>query len=256
MCRASCLLNEEVIVIYHARKGQTSSGEAIGILLLDSSVPFIPGDVANATTYDFPVRFQKVPGFTVARAIGKGPTIYDRLYSAAVDLIDQGVRAVTGDCGFMALHQSRLVRELPVPVFLSSLLQIPFIFSIIGDHKKIGVITADSRGLDNNLLSKLNIAETNRLVIEGLEGRKHFYQFAIEESGMLDSSKVEAEVIAAGQAIMDRETAVKAILLECSLLPPYAAALAQAVQVPVFDYINMINYVYSAVVKKRCSGYL
>ncbi len=42
------------------RKGQASSGEAIGILLLDTSVPFIPGDVANATTYDFPVRFQNV----------------------------------------------------------------------------------------------------------------------------------------------------------------------------------------------------
>ena len=243
-------------MIYRTRKGQTSSGEAIGILLLDSSVPFIPGDVANATTYDFPVRFQKVPGFTVARAIGKDPTIYNRLHSAAVDLIDQGVRAVTGDCGFMALHQSRLARELPVPVFLSSLLQISFIFSILGDHEKIGVITADSRGLDNDLLAKLNVAETGRLVIEGLEKRKHFYQFAIEESGMLDSSKVEVEVIAAGQAIMDRDPTVKAMLLECSLLPPYAAALSQAIQVPVFDYITMINYVYSAVVKQRYSGYL
>jgi hypothetical protein len=46
-------------MIYHAREGQTSSGEAIGILLLDTSVPFIPGDVANATTYPFPVRFRQ-----------------------------------------------------------------------------------------------------------------------------------------------------------------------------------------------------
>jgi hypothetical protein len=50
-------------MIYHARKGQVSSGEAIGILLLDTAVPFIPGDVANATTYDFPVCFRKVEGF-------------------------------------------------------------------------------------------------------------------------------------------------------------------------------------------------
>ncbi len=109
-------------MIYHARKGQVSSGEAIGILLLDTSVPFIPGDVANATTYPFPVRFRKVEGFTVARAIGKDPSIYDGLQKAACELVDQGVRAITGDCGFMALHQKRLARELPVPVFLSSLL--------------------------------------------------------------------------------------------------------------------------------------
>ena len=56
-------------MIHKTQKGQVSSGEAIGILLLDTSVPFIPGDVANATTYPFPVRFQKVEGFTVALAI-------------------------------------------------------------------------------------------------------------------------------------------------------------------------------------------
>ena len=83
-------------MIYRARKGQTSSGEAIGILLLDTSVPFIPGDVANATTYHFPVRFQKVPGFTVQRAIGKDPTMYDSLKAAAENLAEQGVRAFTG----------------------------------------------------------------------------------------------------------------------------------------------------------------
>ena len=63
-------------MIYHAKKGQVSSGEAIGILLLDTSVPFIPGDVANATTYSFPVRFQKVEGFTVARALDKDTAIF------------------------------------------------------------------------------------------------------------------------------------------------------------------------------------
>jgi hypothetical protein len=99
-------------MIYQARPGQTSSGEAIGILLLDTSVPFIPGDVANATTYDFPVRFQKVEGFSVARAIGKDPGIYDALLAAARDLVDQGVRAVTGDCGFMAFHQQHLAEDL------------------------------------------------------------------------------------------------------------------------------------------------
>ena len=243
-------------MIYRARTGQVSSGEAVGILLLDTAVPFIPGDVANATTYHFPVRFQKVGGFSVARAIGKDPTVYALLHDAARDLVGQGVRAVTGDCGFMALHQPRLARDLPVPVFLSSLLQIPFILSIIGDGEKVGVITADSRSLDAALLGALNIAGTDRLVIEGLEDKPHFYRFAIEESGDLDPSLVEAEVVEAGRQLVARDGSVRAVLLECSLLPPYAAALAEAIRMPVFDYITMINYVYSAVVKQRYSGYL
>ena len=243
-------------MIYHARKGQVSSGEAIGILLLDTSVPFIPGDVANATTYDFPVRFRKVEGFTVARAIGKDPTIYGALKTAAQELVDQGVRAVTGDCGFMALHQKRLARDLEVPVFLSSLLQIPFMLSILGEKSKVGVLTADGSSLDETLLAVVGVTDADRLVVEGLEAQPHFHRFAIQETGTLDTEKVAAEVVEAGRHLMARDKTIKALLLECSLLPPYAAALQAAVQVPVFDYITMINFVFSAVVKQPYEGFI
>lgn len=243
-------------MIYRARPGQTSSGEVIGILLLDTSVPFIPGDVANATTYEFPVRFRKVEGFSVARAIGKDPGIYDTLLAAARDLVDQGVRAVTGDCGFMALHQQRLAADMPVPVFLSSLMQIPFILSVLGGTKKVGVITADSRSLDAGLMAAMGIDDISRTVIEGLENRKEFYRFAIEESGTLNPAEVEAEVADAGRQLVARDDAVGALLLECSLLPPYAAAVQAAVHLPVFDYITMINFVFSAVVRRPYEGFI
>jgi hypothetical protein len=241
-------------MIYQARPGQASSGEVIGILLLDTAVPFIPGDVANATTYDFPVRFQKVEGFSVALAIGKDPGIYDALLAASWGLVDQGVRAVTGDCGFMAFHQQRLAEDLPVPVFLSSLLQIPFILSILGAVKKVGVITADSRSLDAALLAAMGLEDTSRIVVEGLETRKAFHRFAIEESGTLDPAEVEAEIVDAGRKLASGDDAVGALLLECSLLPPYAAAVQAAVHLPVFDYVTMINFVFSAMVRQPYKG--
>ena len=241
---------------YKTRKGQVSSGEAIGILLLDTAVPFIPGDVANATTYDFPVRFQRVEGFTVARAIGRDPSIYDDLKVAAEKLAGQGVRAITGDCGFMAVHQQRLADALDIPVFLSSLLQIPFIEGMLGAEAKIGIITADSSSLDDRLLSEIGIRESRRVVIEGLEQQPNFYSFAIEETGTLDTAGVEKEVVAAARNLIGRDSAVRAVLLECSLLPPYAAAVQQAVHLPVFDYVTMINYVFSAVVRQPFAGFI
>ena len=243
-------------MIHHARQGQVSTGEAIGILLLDTSVPFIPGDVANATTYDFPVRFRKVDGYTVKQALGKDPSVYGALKEAAEDLVAQGVRAVTGDCGFMALHQKRLADELGIPVFLSSLLQIPFIRSILGSAAKLGVITADSRSLDSELLAAVGVQDTDRLVIAGLQDLEQFYRFAIEETGTLDDEAVQAEVVSAARELVKEDTAVRAILLECSLLPPYAAAVQEAVNFPVFDFVTMINYVFSAVVKQRFSGFM
>jgi hypothetical protein len=243
-------------VIYTIQKGQVSSGEAIGILLLETSVPFIPGDVANATTYAFPVRFQKIKGFSVRRALSKDPSVYEDLRQAAGDLVQQGVRAVTGDCGFMGIHQKKLARELDVPVFLSSLLQIPFVSLLIGENAKVGIITADSKSLNADLLAAVGVSDPTSVVIGGLEDSQQFYRFAIQETGSLDTEAVEKEVVTIARDMVADNPQIRALLLECSLLPPYGAAVQDAVNLPVFDYITMINYVFAAVVKRQYRGFM
>lgn len=243
-------------MIYTTPKGQFNAGEAIGILLLETAVPFIPGDVANATTYDFPVRFQKVKGLSVRRALSKDPSVYADLRHAAEDLVQQGVRAVTGDCGFMGIHQKKLASELGVPVFLSSLLQIPFISLLIGENAKVGIVTADSKSLNAELLSAVGVSDTANLVIGGLEGSPEFYRFAIEETGTLDTGAVEKEVVSVARTMVAENPQIRAMLLECSLLPPYGAAIQAAVNLPVFDYITMINFVFAAVVKQEYRGFM
>jgi hypothetical protein len=42
------------------RGGRAIYGETVGILVLDTKFPRIPGDVANATTFGFPVRYTVV----------------------------------------------------------------------------------------------------------------------------------------------------------------------------------------------------
>lgn len=244
-------------MIYRAGKGRASYGEAIGILLLDTYTPFIPGDVGNATTYRFPVRFQKVPGFTVERAIGKDPTVFDALLAAARDLESQGVRAITGDCGYMVVHQEELSRRISVPVFLSSLLQVPFISRIIGHTKKVGIICADSRQLDISILRQYTgIDDSANLVIAGMQDRQNFYHAILEEAGTLDEEKIEQEMVAEAKQMAAEEPALGAFLLECSCLPPYGAAIQRELGLPVFDYITMIEYVFNAVVKQRYNGFM
>jgi hypothetical protein len=241
-------------MIYKAKAGQASYGEPIGILLLDAFTPFIPGDVANACSYRYPVRFQKVEGFTVKRALSRDPSVFESLLAAAEELVQQGVCAITGDCGFMGIHQRNLARLLDVPVFLSSLIQIPFITNIIAEGDKIGVITADSRSIDDQLLKAVGARTAENLEIRGLEETENFRMAVLEESGYLDSEKIKNEVVFAAERLIAKEPRVRAILLECSCLPPYGAAVQEAVSLPVFDYITMIDYVFSAVVKRRFSG--
>ena len=244
----------------HKNKAQVSYGEAVGILLLDSPVPFIPGDVANATSYSFPVRFRKVKGFTVAKALDKDPDIYPVLLTAARDLEANGVRVITGDCGFMALHQEQLKADLKVPVCLSSLFQIPFIRQTLGRDKKIGIITASAAGLTPEFLKDIGVPpepEPGRtdLVIRGVEDCPEFFSAAIEEKGTLDDSLVREEMVRIAQDIV-RNGDLGALLLECSLLPPYAAAVHQATGLPVYDYITMINYLFSTAVPRTYAGFM
>ncbi|BDC36319.1 MAG: aspartate/glutamate racemase family protein [Candidatus Methanoliparum thermophilum] len=242
-------------MLYKAKKGQASYGEAIGILLLDISfVPFIPGDVANATTYHFPVRFKKVDGLTVEKIFNKDMSLLNRVIKAGKELVEEGVRAITGDCGFMILFQEEMARLLNVPVFLSSLLQLPFLIKIIGGGSKVGIITANSKILDNNLLREVGIYNTDSIYIKGLEDKENFRNGILRECGWLDSKKIEDEVVGIAKEMVEDEPKIKIILLECSSLPPYGQSVQEAVNLPVFDFITMINYVYSSLVKKRYEG--
>jgi len=223
---------------------------------LDCFTPFMPGDVANATTYDFPVRFQKVEGLTTNRVLGKDPTAFEPLLAAAEELAGQGVRAVSGDCGFLALHQRKLAARLEIPVFLSSLLQIPFISGILRPDRKVGIITADSRSLDETLLKAVGVEPGDNLVIRGMEDQESFSKAVIEEVGILDSKGIEREAVLVAKKMIKEEPKVGALLLECSCLPPYGRAIQEAVDLPIFDYVTMINYVHSALVKKRFEGHM
>jgi len=243
-------------VKYRAKPGQVSYGEAIGILLLESCAPFIPGDVANASTYSFPVRFKRVPGLTVERIFNHDLTLSNEITEAAEELKRNGVRAITGDCGFMALYQRKLAERLELPIFMSSLLQVPFMIQLIGEKNKIGIITANAAALDAAVLRPCGADLPGRLEISGLENCSNFRIAFIEEKGELDSNAVEEEVIAVALEMVQNIPEIKLLLLECSVLPPYAAAIQKATGLPVFDYVTMINYVYSVVHRQYFTGFM
>jgi hypothetical protein len=158
-------------MIYRVKGRQVSYGEAVGIILLENYAPFIPGDVANATTYDFPVRFQRVENFSVERIFKHDMSLLDPVLEAGRALVREGVRAVTGDCGFMVIYQGQLAAALEVPVFMSSLLQIPFLRHMIGLDEKIGIITANSESLDEFVLQRAGADSSAGLLIKGLQGK-------------------------------------------------------------------------------------
>ncbi len=243
-------------MIYKASKGQTSYGEAIGIILMESFMPFPPGCPGNATTFDYPVRYEIVKGASMERLVYKGdPELVQPFIDAGWRLINEGVKAVTGNCGFMVLYHDILAEEFPVPTFMSSLLQLPFISSMLKPGEKIGIVTANSDTLTDRHLKIATRGIEVPIAVTGMQKQPHFYDAIHAEKGYLDFDKVEAEVVEVTGNLIEEHPRIRAILFECTDLPPYAAAVQEAFHLPVYDFSTMINYVYSATVRKRFCGY-
>lgn len=245
-----------IFLLYYADDRRVVYGVTIGILMMETTIPFIPGDVGNATSYDFPVLYQTVKGLTTMRMFEKDQTAFEEFHAAAQILRKQGVRAITGDCGYMLAFQEELADKMDVPVFLSTLLQIPFILKIIGKRGKVGILCANGESLTPEFLKIAGVSEPDleRVVVHGLECHEHFREVIHDETGCLDSEKMTCEVVEGTKRLVQNNDGISAILLECSDLPPYAAAVQKATGMPVFDFNSMIRYVHSVVLRKEFYG--
>ena len=108
---------------------RTIYGQSIGILMLDTRFPRLPGDIGNATTFSYPVMYKIVEQATVDRVVKEADAgLIEPFVRAGMELIQNGARAIVTSCGFMAIFQKELAQALPVPVFTSSLLQVPLVW--------------------------------------------------------------------------------------------------------------------------------
>ena len=242
------------MAVYKARRTAESYGQAVGILLLDAKAPFIPGDVANASSYAYPVIYKTVEGLSTSVCLNGAPEFNSKLAAAAKELEAAGVRGISSDCGFMLQFQDAVREAVKVPVAMSSLLQIPFIAKTLEPSQPIGVITADSTNLTPDFLTRGGIKVKNPLIIRGMQDEPEFKTAVLQEKGTLDSDLITEETVRMAKSMVKEYPNMGAILLECSMLPPYAKAVQDAVNLPVYDFISMIDYMESGLHKTGYAG--
>lgn len=229
-----------------------TAGFAIGIIAIELIYPKVPGNVANATTYPFPVLYRKV-SFDVERLFEGDADLKDEIIEAAKELEKNGVRAIVGACGYFAHFQKEVAEAVDVPVFLSSLCQLPLIKMSISSKKRIAVLAASGDNIDAEVLSKVG-TDMDRLVVENIGDLPAFHAIRYGET-RLDNGKLTEEMCQRVKSLLEREKDIGAILLECSDLPPYAKAIQTVSGLPVFDFNTMIDMIYHAVVQKTYYGY-
>lgn len=241
--------------VYKTRKNADACGFTVGILLLDYRGPFVPGDVGNATSYDYPVLYRTVPNATSARVFRGDPELEAAVIEAARALEAQGVKGISSDCGYFVNYQDVVAKAVKIPVYLSSLLQLPFISACIDRKRPIGVICANARALSNRVLEITGIDTGREVVIKGMQDEPVFGTSVTGGGTQLDPDVIEAEVVDVAKRMQRERPELGAILIECSLLPPYAKAVQDATGLPVFDFLTMIDYHQKAAHRGSYTGY-
>jgi len=238
---------------YSIRKGQYIAGHAIGIIHLEVWYPLIPGNVVNATTYNYPVRLKQLQGGTQDKIHRGDPTILEAIIEAGRELEGEGVRAIAGACGYLGNYQRQVAAALDVPVYLSSLVQVPMIYRGLKPHQRIGILCADGPALTPSILAACGVTMDIPVTVLGLQDKPEFSNITYSR-GEFDVDRVEAEVVESAKQLVMEHPDTGAILLECSDMPPFARAVQRAVRLPVFDFITMINWIHHAVVQRSYEG--
>ena len=230
------------------RGGQNIFGFSVGILMLDTRFPRVPGDMGNAATFYFPVLYHRVQGASPDRVVRQGQReLLPAFIEGARHLEREGVRAITTNCGFLAKFQPEVAAAVSVPVFTSSLLLVPLVHRMLPPGRAVGVMTVDAGSLRPEHMAGAGIGPEIPTVVAGLETEKEFTRVLLDDQLELDVELARREHEAVARRMVDAHPEIGAIVLECTNMPPYRGDIQAATGLPVFDITTLVRMVHDAV---------
>jgi Asp/Glu/hydantoin racemase len=233
-----------------ATGGKALYGAPLGILMLEARFPRVPGDMGNAETWPFPILYKVIAGASPDRVVRRrAEGLLPDFIAGAEELVRLGAEAITTNCGFLSLFQQELAARLGVPVATSSLLQVPLVQQLLPPGKRVGVITVDARSLSADHLAAAGCVADTPVV--GTEAGREFTRVLIEDEARLDMALAERDLLDAGEALLARHAGIGAIVLECTNMGPYAAALRRHLGLPVYDIVSFITWFHAGLRPRR-----
>lgn len=201
---------------------------AVSVLQLDTAFPRVPGDVACPDTYLGEVEIIRVPAATVGCIVSAQPDLI------AIEPFETAVRQARGEvivtsCGFLSFWQAHLASLTERPFIASALV------ALQGIEDLSGVLTLT---FDADRLGPLHFPGPMTDVV-GLAAGMHLREVIAKDLPDLDMRRAEAEVVALVERA--RTATHSLLLLECTNLPPYRAALQRALDLPVIDILTCIE---------------
>jgi len=229
---------------------ETKRHPSLGVVRLDYDYPPAPGDSDFPGSFGYDVYYRCVPGLTFEMCqSGQFTELVERRFADAIKHLEaRGAYAITGDCGFMMAFQVLARKIAKKPIFMSSMVQCPIIAASLDPDDDILILTANGESLKPQkeiLLSSCGFdVSKDRFHIHGCQDVPGFDAVALGQKVPLE--KVQPGIIKLVKDILQQKPEIRAILLECTELPPYADALRYYTGLPVWDAITAADFYVTA----------
>lgn len=242
-----------------ARHNHRAYGMGLGVILFEEDTPGFPGDVRNPSGYPFPIQYEVATGIDHRDLIYKEDksACLEPILRAAKNLERMGCRAIAAECGYFAYFQREVASHVRVPVFLSSLLQLPLAQQLISPDQVVGILVWSTQYIRERHFTSVGIRPDSNYVIAGMveTGLCH----TLKDLARLcvgNYADFEKEMVATALAFKQAHPNMGALLLECSVVPPFARAVQRALDMPVFSWGTLLDYAYSVVVHREYYGHV
>jgi hypothetical protein len=248
-----------------ARGRHVAYGMGLGIMLLDDVYPGFPGDVRNASAFPFPIQYDIVEGVDIQGLVfheDKSPCLAPIL-AAAKRLERMGCRAIAAECGYFAYFQKEVASAVSVPVFMSSLLQVPLAQQLLGADSLIGIVCGTRSNLTSAHLEAVGIHPGSRVAIAGAMDEyacpefDNLWNAAVRaEVPVSNYERSEADLVALCKDFKSKHPDMRALVFECTGFQPFARAVQREVELPIFSWSTLLDYAHSVVVHRDFYGHV
>lgn len=204
----------------------------LGVLMLASNLPSLPGDLDHPDTFGVPTGRRIVTGAwpekVVLTAAGlRAGRIAMGLKQILRAMEKGGARAITTDCGFLVLLQKELQAAVKVPVVTSSLLQLP---GLLASQAQVGVLTLPASKLGSEHLRAAGVPRERLqdVLVQGVDAKGEFALALSANRQAIDAAQAATELAAAATLLCQRAPQMQYVVLECSRMAPYRLAIEAA----------------------------
>src|SRR5262249_57771084 len=178
----------------------------------------------SAAPFPFPGRSRGVTGASPDLVVRRGAAgLLPAFVEGARRLEDEGVGAITTNCGFLVKYQQEIAGSVSVPVFTSSLLLVPLVHRLLPRGRRVGIMTVNAGSLTQEHLDGAGIGANIPLAVAGMETEKEFARVLLGNEMVLDVEACREEHVRVARRLVAEHPDIGAIVLERTHMPPYTA---------------------------------